>query len=92
MFKRTSLLAIATALTIGAALVAGTPALAADCNLVGSGLEGPTDTSLYQAPPAQLNASMIFVDFPDGPSSLGEEPPNGMTCDPGRRTASAASE
>ena len=52
------------------------PAQAATCDLTGSGLEGPTDTSLYQVPGATLKASMIFVDFSDAPASRGRDPPN----------------
>jgi M6 family metalloprotease-like protein len=61
--------------TAALAVLAG-PAQAAACDLSGSGLEGPTDTALYQTPGATLNASMIFVDFSNAPAVVGETPPN----------------
>jgi M6 family metalloprotease-like protein len=63
--------AFAAALLIGPA-----QAHAADCVLSGSGLEGATDTSLYQVPDSTLEASMLFVDFPGDAAVGGETPPN----------------
>jgi M6 family metalloprotease-like protein len=53
------------ALSAAASLAGPAAANAADCSLAGSGLEGPTNTELYQVPDATLEASMLFVDFPD---------------------------
>jgi len=50
-------------------------ALASDCTLSGSGLEGATDTSFYQPATGALKASMIFVDFADHPFAAGESSP-----------------
>lgn len=62
---------IAGLVTIVAAgsLAGPTAAEAADCTLTGSGPEGPTNTSLYQTPDANLEASMLFVDFSDHPAA-----------------------
>jgi M6 family metalloprotease-like protein len=65
---------IAGFVVIGA-MAAPAAARAADCTLSGSGQEGPTDLSLYQAPDATLEASMIFVDFSDHPADPAETPP-----------------
>ena len=53
------------ALVAAGALAGPAAAEAASCTLSGSGQEGPVDTSLYQAPDSTLEASMLFVDFPD---------------------------
>ncbi len=63
-------------IAIGLALLFGPgQASAADCQLSGPGLEGPTTTTFHQIPGPTLKASMIFVDFSDHPAAPAETPP-----------------
>jgi M6 family metalloprotease-like protein len=77
------------AVVVVASLAGPAAAEAADCTLSGSGQEGPTDTSFYQAPDATLEASMLFVEFPGDPAVGGETPPE-TTIGPQLRTWAAS--